>query len=124
MAIAYADGGCRNNGNQWVSTGYGSYRIILADGSVDENRVPLPEAKTSNEAEYGILIKLLEDERLPAESIIYTDSQLLVGQLQLGWKVKAKNLRPLFARAADSLSAKRCKLEWISRDEIEARLGH
>mgnify|MGYP001578009364 CR=1 FL=1 len=124
MAVAYADGGCRNNGNQWVSTGYGSYRIVTAGGLIDESRVSLPKAKTSNEAEYGILLKLLQDERLESDSIIYTDSQLLVGQLQLGWKVKANNLKPLAAQAAELLAAKRCKLEWVSREAIEARLGH
>jgi ribonuclease HI len=53
---------------------------------------------------------------------IFTDSQLLVGHLTKGWKVKAKNLYPYFCKCSKLLQNKNIKLTWIPRKENRA--GH
>ena len=52
-------------------------------------------------------------------------SQLMVGQLTQGWKVKAANLRPLVDEATSMMQAfGRCDLVKVPRDEIVRVLGH
>jgi len=57
--------------------------------------------------------------------LVHTDSQLVVGQLIQGWKVKAANLRPLVDEAAALMQTfGRCDLVKVPRDEIVRVLGH
>jgi hypothetical protein len=70
----------------------------------------LPGVTTNNQAEYVALISALFDLRgrirragkTPSgySLLLHTDSQLIVGQLTQGWKIKAANLRPLVGEAA------------------------
>ena len=121
--IAYVDGGCRNNGNREIASGYASYRII-GNEIIDNFRFYLGDAKTNNESEYLAVIELMQDEYFEPGSHIYSDSQLIVGQLSLGWKVKAKNLKPLYKQARGLMKLRKYTIEWVPREEIEARLGH
>jgi len=85
----WIDGGCRGNQAQGKRETYGS----ISDGKTVE-RFSFADAGTNNEAGYKILCTLLEkllrnrvDPQKP-QTNIYSDSQLVVGQLTQGWKVK------------------------------------
>jgi ribonuclease HI len=95
----------------------------------------LPHVTTNNQAEYVALISALVDLRGRIERAgknprsysvaVYTDSQLVVGQLTQGWQVKAANLRPLVDEAKTLVAAfGRCDLVKVPRDEIVRVLGH
>lgn len=135
----YADGGHEKNGS------YGSFvvfRLEFAGKSwvsrirwLEISRASLPEETTSNEAEYRIhilavwsLFKALGENPEAAENYavtIFSDSQLLVNQLNGEWKVRAANLAPL---RDDLLSLLlvfgEWKAEWVPRERMVALFGH
>lgn len=114
----WCDGGCTGNGSDDAKA-YGS----ISDGTT-VLRQDWPECKTNNEAEYATLVWLLQQFPPDLGPTIWTDSKLLVGQLTLGWKVKAKNLEPYHEVAWLLLARTKAKLKWVSRDTIVERLGH
>jgi phosphoribosylglycinamide formyltransferase-1 len=100
--IAYVDGGSRGN------PGPAAAAYILAD----EQRKPL-QAKaffigetTNNIAEYTAICRALEAAKsLDAKQItIYSDSELLVKQLNGQYKIKSENIKPLFMQAVELLN--------------------
>lgn len=118
--IAYIDGGCLGNGGP-SPVAYGSYVIN------DRPRVRLqfPGLSTNNQAEYQTLIELLDALPEDASGVVYTDSQLLVGQLRMGWKVRNLSLRPQVDRAMELLQQRPdLSLEKAPREIIISRLGH
>ena len=129
------DGGCSHNGTQQAQ-GYASYLLETRAGKTQIVRLPnLPGVKTNNQAEYVALISALVDLRSRIERAgknplnynleVHTDSQLMVGHLTLGWKVKATNLRALVNEATVLVKAfGRCDLVKVPRDEIVRVLGH
>ena len=128
------DGGSRGNGSAQAA-GFGSYFLSNRDGRQQIVRLDFGRGVTNNEAEYRTLIAGLQDlvgriERAgksPAtySLLIHTDSQLVVGQLTQGWKVKAANLRALVDEAAGLREAfGQCDLVKVPRDEIVRVLGH
>jgi ribonuclease HI len=130
--LAVVDGGSLEHGT--ANRGYGSYRLSTRDGQKQTVRLDLGTA-TNNEAEYRTLIAALKDlvDRIRQAGksttdyslLVHTDSQLVVGQLTQGWKVKAANLRPLVDEAASLVQAfGRCDLVKVPRDEIVRVLGH
>ena len=130
--LAVVDGGSRGNGA--ANEGYGSYVLSTRDGRKETIRLDLGTA-TNNEAEYQTLIAALKDlsgriqraGKAPSgySLLLHTDSQLMVGQLTQGWKVKAANLRPLVDEATSLMQAfGRCDLVKVPRDEIVRVLGH
>jgi ribonuclease HI len=111
-----------------------SYQLSNRDGRKETVRLDLGTA-TNNEAEYRTLIAALKDllgriERAGKNPsayslLVHTDSQLMVGQLTLGWQVKAANLRPLVDKARSLMQTfGRCDLIKVPRDEIVRVLGH
>ena len=58
------------------------------------------------------------------QTTVYTDSQLVVGHLTHGSKVRAKNLVPLHGKAVLGLRKTAAKLIWVPRDQIVEKLGH
>jgi len=130
--LAVVDGGSRDNGA--ANEGYGSYVLSTRDGRKETIRLDLGTA-TNNEAEYQTLIAALTDlsgrihraGKTPSaySLLVHTDSQLMVGQLTQGWKIKAANLRPLVDEAAALIQAfGRCDLVKVPREEIVRVLGH
>jgi ribonuclease HI len=130
--LAVVDGGSRGNGA--ANEGYGSYVLSTRDGRKETIRLDLGTA-TNNEAEYQALIAALKDlsgrirraGKAPSgySLLLHTDSQLMVGQLTHGWKVRAANLRPLVDEATSLMQAfGRCDLVKVPRDEIVRVLGH
>ena len=130
--LAIFDGGSRGNGA--ANQGYGSYHLSTRDGKKQTIRLDLGTA-TNNEAEYRTLIVALKDltgriqkaGRNPGNYslLVYTDSQLIVGQCTQGWQVKAANLRSLVDEAATLIRTfGRCDLVKVPREEIVRVLGH
>ncbi len=95
---AFIDGACRGN------PGPGGIGVAIYQKECD---TPLLEINdfigmcTNNVAEYTALIRALEElDALGAkEVIIYSDSQLLVRQMEGKYKVKSENLIPLYGKA-------------------------
>jgi len=121
----WVDGGCRGNQAHGKREAYGS----ISDGTTVE-RLQFPNYHTNNEAEYMALLVLLvnllsnrTDPQKP-QTRIYTDSQLMVGQLTQSWKVDASNLLALHNEVALRLRRTGAKLIWIPRPEIVKKLGH
>ncbi|MFN2252434.1 MAG: ribonuclease HI family protein [Anaerolineae bacterium] len=122
------DGGSRGNPGQ----GYGSYRIRAGGGPWGPPvRLEFGSNVTNNEAEYMSLIAALVDlseqvgdpSRVTVE--ILGDSKLVISQLKGEWKVKARNLWPLFDEARSALAPfGRVRLRWHARDRSVALLGH
>jgi len=109
----YTDGGSRGN------PGHSGFGVVI----YDENKQIIAKLskyigmKTNNEAEYSALVDALfwlrDNFSLHSISdvIFYSDSQLMVRQLQGRYKVKADNIKPLFNQAKsllDSLSLTYC----------------
>jgi len=97
----YTDGGARGN------PGPAGFGVVIYDEKksiIFKNAVYLG-TKTNNEAEYLGLINALEwannnKDNFKIDRIVYySDSQLLVRQMQGLYNVKAPNLKPLFHQA-------------------------
>jgi ribonuclease HI len=84
-----------------------------------EVRTTVYNAGTNNEMEYRALLQALSDDRARGATI-FTDSQLLVGQLARGWKVNAENLKPLHSQAKTLLEERRATLLWVPREQNRA----
>jgi ribonuclease HI len=120
----WIDGGCLgNNDAHGKRNAYGS----ISDGKAIMRR-RFAKARTNNEAEYTTLLAALKNMLMnrtdPNGPTIYTDSQLMVGQLTQGSKVKAENLLALHDEAALLLAKTKAKLVWLSRGKIVEKLGH
>jgi ribonuclease HI len=114
--LLHIDGGSR--GNPGPSGG----GVVLAD----EHGRPLLEAgyffgiKTNNQAEYSALLRGLDAaaERGATEVAIYSDSELLVRQLNGDYRVKSPQIAPLFAQARTRLEGfRRWKAEHVMREQ-------
>jgi len=127
----YCDGGSRDNQDPVKRSGYGSFLVT-------RNPYPNHEAGrltskfftfgkiTNNQAEYRTLIEALEyciQEFIP-EPHIYTDSELVVSQLDGSYKTKDSELRPLRALAAANIKLIKATVEKTPREVIFAVLGH
>jgi ribonuclease HI len=121
----WIDGGCLGNEAHGKREAYGS----ISDGETVE-RFQFSDARTNNESEYktlcALLGKLLRNRVDPQdpETNIYTDSQLVFGQLIQGWKVEAKNLLALHHEAALALRKTGAKIIRVPRSQIVEKLGH
>ncbi len=117
----YADGGCFNHRFKEHRQAYGSYKIDYQEPV----RFELGN-KTSNEAEYLALIKALRECRSQEclNITIYTDSQLLVGQLTKNWKCNATHLIELRNQARNLIKSTKADLKKIDRLKMIEVLGH
>jgi ribonuclease HI len=94
---AFVDGAARGNPGP---AGAGAFFPPTGDGEPVELFEALGRA-TNNEAEYRALLLALRgaEERGATDLSIFADSLLLVEQLSGRFRVKAENLKPLFAEA-------------------------
>jgi len=120
----WIDGGCLgNNDAHGKRNAYGS----ISDGKAIMRR-RFAKARTNNEAEYTTLLAALKNMLMnrtdPNGPTIYTDSQLMVGQLTQGSKVKAENLLALHDEVTLLLAKTKAKLVWLTRPKIVEKLGH
>jgi len=99
--IAYTDGGSRGN------PGPAAAAFVLSDaqGAPLESKAFFLGEATNNVAEYTAIIKATEAAlRQGAEELtIFSDSELLVHQLNGRYKVKSENIIPLYRQATDLL---------------------
>ena len=97
----YTDGGSRGN------PGISGYGVVVTDasGQTIHQEAKFLGVKTNNEAEYMGFIAALNwlknhHSQLKITSIdFFSDSQLIIRQIKGQYKVKAKNLLPLFNSA-------------------------
>lgn len=95
----YFDGASRGN------PGEASYGVIIRSGEKDLSLSGSLGTMTNNEAEYHGLLAALEWclENQAENVTIFSDSQLVVKQIQGLYRVKSKNLQPLFFRAMEMI---------------------
>lgn len=101
--LIYTDGGSRGN----PGPGAGAYLLKTPAGALLESRaVFLPET-TNNIAEYtGVLEALSSASKLGADEIrLFSDSELLVRQINGQYKVKSENLKDLHAECMERLAS-------------------
>jgi len=100
--IAYVDGASRGN------PGPAAAAFVLKDpaGNSLEKKAVFLGNTTNNVAEYAALVKALEAvKQMGAEELtLFSDSELLVKQINGEYKVKSEQIRPLFRQAVDLLS--------------------
>ena len=114
----YTDGASKGN------PGKAGAGIAISDtdsdvrGPIYELSYPLG-VKTNNEAEYLAVVRGLEfmDEMGFKEADFYSDSQLLVKQINGEYKVKAPKVIPLFNQVKSLLIGKTCSFKWLRREE-------
>jgi ribonuclease HI len=95
----HIDGGCKGN------PGEGAFGFVIRDakGELFRYGEKLSDC-TNNSAEYRALIGALQyliDNGFNSRKqiTVYSDSELLVNQMNLQYKVKSRNLLPLFSKA-------------------------
>lgn len=98
MIEIYTDGASRGN------PGLASYAFIITeDGKEVERKSGYIGKTTNNRAEYKAVIEALERAKgVGAEEVkVYSDSRLVVNQLEGNWKVKSEEIRPLHKKASE-----------------------
>ena len=77
---------------------------------------------TSNEGEWFGLVVALEDaiDDGYKKATVWMDSQLVVNQVNGKYKVKAKNLKPLYEIVQKLLEDIEVKVRWVRREENRA----
>ena len=125
----YSDGGCSNNQNAELRRAFFSFLIFDLDGNeVEHHTENMPGHPTNNVAEYEGLLNALRAVKKynPEEVEVFTDSQLVVKQLNGEFKIKNGALKILARQVKDAEADLGCKLtiKWVSRDEIVKRLVH
>jgi formyltetrahydrofolate-dependent phosphoribosylglycinamide formyltransferase len=114
--VAHIDGASRGN------PGPAAAGFILTDPVANQSQAKafcIGQA-TNNVAEYTALVKALEAaKRIGAEQLtVFSDSELLVKQINGQYKVKSEQLRPLFRQAVDLLGEfEDWKVRHITRDK-------
>lgn len=114
--ILRTDGAARGNpgpaGAGWVIESPDG--VVLAEGHAYLG------SRTNNQAEYEALIRGLEaaDPDRDTEVVVYSDSELMVRQLNGEYRVKNEDLKPLYQRAAARLRrAGRATIAHVPRGE-------
>lgn len=114
--IIHSDGGARGNPGPAAI----GVIIISADGTIAEEISKTIGHATNNQAEYEAIITGLEAaKKLKAEELAcYLDSELVVKQLNHQYKIKNKELAPLFLRAHNlSVQFKKIKFHHVPREK-------
>lgn len=125
--ILYFDGGCWPSGN---GKGYGSYEIRDNDNNVIDCklRIQFGNNLTSNQAEYLSLIeglKYLINNHKEVQLKIYSDSNLVVNQVNRAWKCKNNRLKELRAEVLKLLDLfNRWEIKWHGRENNLEKFGH
>jgi formyltetrahydrofolate-dependent phosphoribosylglycinamide formyltransferase len=113
--IAYIDGASRGN------PGPAAAGFILSDaaGTQLQAKALVLGRATNNVAEYTSLVKAIEAaKQIRAEQlIVFSDSELLVKQINGQYRVKSEQIRPLFQQAVGLLGQlKNWKVQHIARE--------
>ena len=115
--FAYIDGL-----SQPRNPGIGTYGFLIYEGEtrVAQGNGLAGKEVTSNFAEYTALVealKKLKELRIEGDVVIRSDSQLLVGQMSQGWKIKGGGYIEKLHEAKELLREfGSVKFEWIPRE--------
>jgi ribonuclease HI len=105
--------------------GTGTYGYVIYEGKkkLAEGEGLAGYEVTNNYAEYTALVevlKRLKDLKTAGEVVVRSDSQLLVGQMSKGWKVKGGGYTGKLKEARDLLKQfDSITFEWIPREQNE-----
>ena len=105
--------------------GTGTYGFVIYDGGkkLAQGHGLAGQEVTSNFSEYTALaeaLKKLRQLRVEGDVLIMSDSQLLVGQMSKGWKVKGGGYVVKLAEVKDLLKGLgSVAFEWIPREQNE-----
>lgn len=122
----WVDGGSKGNPGE----GYGSYAIFEKGELVTQETKVFGQNMTNNEAEYDALLLGLRQVHWSwnADTValaVRTDSALVKGQTQDGWKINAPNLRSRCGKARQLLG---CFASWqiikVPKADMVAIVGH
>lgn len=114
--ILYTDGGSRGNPGP---AGIGAVLFDESNKVIKEISEYIGEA-TNNQAEYKALIRGLEEvQNFKADEVqIIMDSELIVKQIKQEYKVKNKDLAPLFVKAWNLLNKfSKWSIKHVKRDK-------
>jgi probable phosphoglycerate mutase len=99
MKIAFCDGACRGGNPGFTSCAW----VLYVDGADVQHRSTYlgNVRRTNNYAEYHGLLSLLEALFVNSvrNVIIYSDSKLVVNQVNQKWEVNSDDLHPLMSKA-------------------------
>ena len=114
--IAYIDGGSRGN------PGPAAAGFVLNDSSVTQLQAKgyVIGRTTNNVAEYTSLVRALEAARKfgPEQLVVFSDSELLVKQINGQYRVKSELIKPFYEQAVILLDGfKSWKVRHITRDK-------
>lgn len=112
----YTDGGSRGN------PGPAAAGFILAepDGTQIQSKALFLGQATNNVAEYTAVIKALEAaKQIGAKRLmVFSDSELLVKQVNGQYKVKSEQIRPLFRQTTDLINEfEDCEVKHVTREK-------
>lgn len=117
MFKVYIDGSCRGNGGPDSIGGIG-VAIYLDEKLVGSLSLRMFRPATNNEAEYYGLLRALTLVPRTEEVHIYSDSKLVVNQVNGKWKAKEARLNKLKEKAQELLKQfNKVSLKWIPREK-------
>ncbi len=114
--IAYIDGGSRGNPGPAAA----GFILTDSDGTQLQAKAFFIGRNTNNVAEYTGVVKALEAAiKIGAKRlIVFSDSQLLVRQINGEYKVKSELIRPLFQQAVEMLGRfESWKVQYVCREK-------
>ncbi len=114
--LIYTDGGSRGN----PGPAAGGFVLKDANGKQLQAKGLYLGETTNNVAEYTAVVKALEAAKQigSVKLTVFSDSELLVKQLNGQYKVKSEQIRPFFQQALDLLSQfESCTLRHIPREK-------
>ena len=114
--IAYVDGASRGNPGPAAA----AFILFGPDGTQLQGKAFFLGEATNNVAEYTGIVKALEAaKQLGADELtLFSDSELLVKQLNGEYKVKSEQIRPLFRQAVNLLEQfKKANVQHIMREK-------
>jgi ribonuclease HI len=112
MIKIYTDGAARGNPGHAAA----GYVIFKGDKLIKKSAIYIGKA-TNNVAEYTAMINALRAAPKDNEVEIYSDSRLVVNQLNGNFKVKKEHLKPLYAKAKILMKEKGIKnINWVPRE--------
>lgn len=99
---------------------YGRYAFIVEkSGKIFKIGIFKKSGITNNQAEYLALLEVLK--RFSKEDLlVYSDSQLLVNQLKMKYKIKNEKLKALARIAFEKMQGRNVEIKWIPRKQNKA----
>lgn len=112
MIKIYTDGAARGNPGKAAA----GFVVFKGDKLIKKSAKYIGKA-TNNIAEYSAIINALRAIPRGEKATVYSDSKLVVNQLNGDFKVKKEHLKKLFAKAKLLMKEKNIhKIEWVPRD--------